>query len=116
MDFLPATPVSNEELAAMSLAVYEDTGPGAEAAFPVTTGKQHVVQGWRLVKREELEARDMRVDVYQSFRHHAYVVAVRGTVLSNENFRADFDVALGSVNWHLVEMIEHLSRVVQLIV
>lgn len=113
MGYLPALRVSNEELAALSLCVYEEEPPGTAAAFAVQPGQVHVVKGWLRVRREELEARDMRVDVYQSFRHRASVLAVRGTVVSAENFKADFDVALGSINTHLVELIRHLHGVVQ---
>jgi len=107
--------VSNEELAALSLVVYEDVG--SRAAFPVDgNGNMHVVEGWVRVQREELAARDLRVDVYRSHTHRAYAIAVRGTVLSQENFRANLHVAMGDIDDNLVEMIRHLDGVVRALV
>eukprot|EP00930_Biecheleria_cincta_P074924 TRINITY_DN62121_c0_g1_i1.p1 TRINITY_DN62121_c0_g1~~TRINITY_DN62121_c0_g1_i1.p1 ORF type:complete len:580 (-),score=61.20 TRINITY_DN62121_c0_g1_i1:154-1893(-) len=105
--------VSNEELAALSLVVYYEDMLGSRAAFPVEHGHTHTVQGWVCVRRAELEARDLRVDVYRSYVHRAYVVAVRGTVLSQENLRANYAVAIGNIDDNLVEMIHHLSEVVR---
>eukprot|EP00440_Ansanella_granifera_P007646 gb/GFBE01008274.1/.p1 GENE.gb/GFBE01008274.1/~~gb/GFBE01008274.1/.p1 ORF type:complete len:575 (+),score=45.58 gb/GFBE01008274.1/:1-1725(+) len=105
--------VSNEELAALSLAVYEEDMVGVQAAFPVEAGYVHTVQGWVCVQRAELEARDLRVDVYRSYDHRAHVIAVRGTVLSQENLRANYAVAIGNIDDNLVEMIQHLSAVVR---
>lgn len=105
--------VSNEELAALSLVVYEEDMLGSQAAFPVEPGYTHTVQGWVCVQREELEARDLRVDVYRSYTQRAYVIAVRGTVLSQENLRANYAVAIGNIDDNLVEMIHFLSGVVR---
>lgn len=105
--------VSNEELAALSLCVYEEGRAGAEAGFTMHAGLLHIVRGWVRVRREELAARDMRVDVYESARQRASVIAVRGTVLSDENFKADFDVAVGNMRGHLVEMLQHLQGIVR---